>query len=139
MLLQRMIYASSATEHFAPEHIKQILSSAKENNEKNNISGLLLFSQQYFLQVLEGSRELVNATYELILNDRRHHKAIILDYAPITKRDFDSWSMGFIPELAFTKEICFRYSGKDAFEPYKMSGDSALGLLLELKETLPCA
>lgn len=50
---------------------------------------MLCFSNEYFLQCLEGSRTAVNNTYQQILNDKRHHNVIMLNYTQIPEREFE--------------------------------------------------
>lgn len=59
------------------------------------MSGLLLYCNQSFLQVLEGETEPVEALYQKIEKDPRHDKLRLLSRAPITVRKFPEWSMGF--------------------------------------------
>ena len=133
MYLVRLIYASRMAEGFDQQDISDILESARHYNAKNNITGLLCFSRKIFLQCIEGSRTQVNATYRHILNDARHSDVILLDYTEIVEREFDQWSMGYVPESSLTAPLNLKYSGTKDFDPYKMSGESALRLLRALK------
>lgn len=139
MYLVRLIYVSKVTEVFQSDDIEKILSSARSNNKANNVTGMLCFSSQIFLQCLEGTRSAVNNIYESILNDPRHDNAVILEYSEISEREYQDWSMGYVPSSAVTEGINLRYSGGKVFDPYKMSGNSAHKLLAELKHTLPSA
>jgi len=136
MQLVRLIYVSTVTQDFSPLQIAEILSSAKKHNEVNGITGLLCFNSQRFLQCLEGARDQINATYQRISNDARHHKITLLEYQEIHVREFESWNMGFVPEANIAGQLILRYSGHTAFEPYKMSGTSAHQLLLALRDTM---
>ena len=136
MYLVRLIYTSRVTREndaFGPEEISSILETSKRNNQKHHITGLLCFNRKYFLQSIEGSRHEVNKTYERIMRDSRHHDAVILGYEEISERAFSNWNMGFIPESSVTKELITQFGLTDEFEPYKMSAESALGMLKALK------
>ncbi len=137
MYLVRLVYASSISPHFTPKDIPQILESARSHNQSNNVTGLLCFNQEIFLQCLEGSRTMVNNTYHRILNDPRHKKIIMLDYKEIVEREFDQWSMGYIPGSSLTQHVNLKYSGTPGFNPYDMSGESAHLLMNALKEAVP--
>ncbi|WP_232280820.1 BLUF domain-containing protein [Vibrio sp. 16] len=76
--------------------LKSYSAYPKKNNASVGVTGLLLFSQDYFLQCLEGSRSQVNAIYQHILNDRRHKKVILLEYTEVAEREFGEWSMGYM-------------------------------------------
>ncbi len=134
MYLVRLIYASRVADGFNYDDIEQILTSARKHNLENNVSGLLCYSQKYFLQCLEGSRSNINHIYNKIITDKRHTDLVILDYQEICRRQFSDWSMGYVPDMNFTKAITLQYSISSEFDPYQMSGESAHLLLKELSE-----
>ncbi|MFM2590307.1 BLUF domain-containing protein [Vibrio sp. TBV020] len=137
MFLTRLIYASSIAEGFNISDVENIIYSARENNSRLDVTGLLCFNQNYFLQCLEGSRTNVNHVYQQILNDHRHTKIIMLDYREISVREFSNWAMGYVPSTSMTAPINLRYSGSSEFNPYAMSGNSAHVLMLELRSSIP--
>ncbi len=137
MYLTRLVYTSTISEVFSSNDIDNILATARENNEKNNVTGLLCFNRKYFLQCLEGSRRKVNETYHRILNDPRHSNIIMLDYCEIITREFNQWSMGYMPESSLTRPLNLKYSGNSDFSPYEMSGESAHQMMLSLKDSVP--
>ncbi|GAA58858.1 BLUF domain protein [Pseudoalteromonas sp. BSi20652] len=136
MFLVRLIYASKITDGFGPKDIENILQSARTYNVKKNVTGMLCFSNDYFLQCLEGSRTAVNNTYQQILNDKRHHNVIMLNYNQIPEREFEKWSMGYVPQSKVTESLNLKFSGSIDFNPFKMSGDSAHRLMLALKGSI---
>lgn len=137
MYLVRLIYASTISAQFQPEDVEKILASARTNNTPMHVTGLLCFSRKIFLQCLEGGRSNVNAIYRSILKDPRHENVVMLDYSEIARRDFDDWSMGYVPQANLTRATLIRHSGSDQFDPYGMSGASAHELLMALKKTVP--
>lgn len=137
MYLVRLIYASKARDGVSQDDIQQIVASAKRNNNRSELSGLLCFNRKYFLQVLEGSRSKVNATYRHIMKDTRHTEVILISYQEIAKREFEQWHMGYVPEAGINSQISLRYSGHRDFDPYEMTGESCLGMMLELRDKVP--
>lgn len=137
MFLTRLIYVSTLSSSCDANALASILSSSREHNQKNHLTGLLSHNQKYFLQCLEGSRTAVNNTYRHIINDTRHSNVTILDYQEINCREFGDWSMGDIPESNLTALLNLQFSNSDDFNPYDMSGESAYLMLLELKKNLP--
>lgn len=137
MFLTRLVYTSSIAEEFEPEDIELILSSARHYNKMKNVTGMLCFNRKYFLQCIEGSRTDVNNTYHKILNDPRHKNIIMLDYKEISAREFDKWSMGYMPDSNLTFEINLKFSGTPEFNPYEMSGESAHAMMIALRNALP--
>jgi len=136
MFLVRLIYASKISSGFGPKDIENILQSARTYNVKTNVTGMLCFSNDYFLQCLEGSRTAVNNTYQQILNDKRHHNVIMLNYTQIPEREFEKWSMGYVPQSKLTESLNLKFSGSIDFNPFKMSGESAHLLMLTLKDSI---
>jgi hypothetical protein len=139
MFLVRLIYTSKTRSGFGPEVIGSILEKSRVNNAKKEVTGLLCFNNNFFLQCIEGSRQAVNDTYHNILNDERHSDIIMLNYTEIIEREFDKWSMGYMPLSSLTKPLNLKYSGTADFDPYEMSGESAHRLMLSLKETIPAS
>lgn len=136
MFLVRLIYASKISDGFGPKDIENILQSARTYNVKTHVTGILCFSNEYFLQCLEGSRTAVNNTYQQILNDKRHHNVIMLNYTQIPEREFEKWSMGYVPQSRVTQSLNLKFSGSVDFNPFKMSGESAHLLMLALKGSI---
>ena len=137
MYLTRLVYASTKSAEFTYEDIEEILLTARKETKRNNVTGMLCFNRKYFLQCLEGSRTKVNETYHRILNDKRHERIIMLDYREISEREFDTWSMGYVPESSLSAPVNLKYSGTPDFSPYDMSGESAHKLLFALKDSVP--
>ena len=101
-----IIYTSTATELMPEEELKALLETARNNNTAHNISGMLLYSNGVFLQVLEGdNKDDLDHLYRHIEQDERHHSIIRLIGGKTDQRQFPDWSMGFHslnPETAET-------------------------------------
>ncbi|RSD31661.1 BLUF domain-containing protein [Vibrio pectenicida] len=136
MFLVKLVYTSSISEGVTESDIQHILDTARKNNVATDVTGVLLFNRNYFLQCLEGSRTQVSKVYHQIINDNRHDNIVLLDYSEISEREFADWSMGYIPEMATTRPLTLKYSGSSSFEPYKMSGSSAHKLLSSLTKVV---
>ena len=90
-----LIYISTSVNLMNTEELTEILTISRKKNFENNITGMLLYAEGTFIQVLEGIEEDVKATYHTITNDKRHKNLIKLVNAPLAKRVFPEWSMGF--------------------------------------------
>ena len=95
MALIHLIYASSATKPFSEKDLLALLEISRRNNEPAGITGLLLYHDGNFMQVLEGEEPVVTATHARISKDPRHYGLLTLLQEPIEKRAFGDWSMGF--------------------------------------------
>lgn len=95
MSLIHCIYASRATASHSAADIQHLLERARHNNVERGITGMLLFIEGSFFQVLEGDAEIVDKIYETIVRDARHDRVTQIIREPISKRSFGEWSMGF--------------------------------------------
>ena len=93
--MQRIIYLSSGVKVFSDEEINSLLDISRKNNANNDITGLLLYADGNFLQIIEGEKEAIEMTYQKILNDSRHKNIILITNEPIKKRSFSDWKMGY--------------------------------------------
>jgi len=93
--VRRIIYCSRATEDVSPVELVELLTVARRNNEAAGLSGMLLYSSQSFLQVLEGEPAALAATYARIHADPRHSALRLLLDAEVPRPLFGDWTMGF--------------------------------------------
>lgn len=91
----RLTYASSATTEFSSEDLLRLLKQCRTNNGAKNITGILLYANGTFFQVLEGDEATVNQVYSVIEKDPRHKDCVVIERQKITERAFPYWSMGF--------------------------------------------
>lgn len=95
MSLIQLIYVSTATVEYGDEALERLLHSCVKNNQKKQITGMLIYWRGTFMQVLEGSADAVAETYSRIAADSRHHGLILLEKRDIASREFSNWHMGF--------------------------------------------
>ena len=77
------------------ESLRQILESANRHNEEKDVTGLLIYLKDRFIQLLEGDQEKVLSTFDSILKDDRHQNVSVLLKGESEKnvRLFPDWSM----------------------------------------------
>ena len=92
--LHQIVYFSQPTRSMPLSEVRELLIKAQINNHFNNVTGMLLFDGDSFLQVLEGPRDTVIALYEKIERDPRHTHCTTLVERETPQRDFGQWSMG---------------------------------------------
>jgi len=95
-LLIQSVYSSVATEPMPKSKLYKILVQARLNNKLSDVTGLLVFVEGMFLQVLEGKPEVVSSILEKISNDRRHKDINILYKTTIEQRTFPTWQMAYL-------------------------------------------
>lgn len=86
--LHRLVYMSTAVGVLRADELDRIYLRAKSANSRAGITGLLLFYEGAFLQVLEGPSAGVMSLAERLRRDRRHSGMITLDSQPIEQRAF---------------------------------------------------
>lgn len=96
-------YVSTGCDGLRFEHISEILESSKKHNEELGVTGILLYCNKHFFQILEGKKEAVEEIFEKISIDCRHDNIIKLQSTYIPHRQFAHWSMGF---KSYNRELC---------------------------------
>ncbi|RZK79560.1 MAG: BLUF domain-containing protein [Pedobacter sp.] len=93
--MKYLIYISTASKIMVEDDLKEILNISQQNNKKNNLTGMLLYGEGSFVQLLEGDADQLDETYNTILTDERHKNVFKLDEGDIEARFFPDWTMGF--------------------------------------------
>ena len=97
MALFRLFYRSDSEliggERAVREAAFGIADTAAERNAREGITGALMFAGNVFVQLLEGERDALEATFERVCRDTRHRRILIIDYSEIEQRVFDSYAM----------------------------------------------
>ena len=84
-----------AVELFSQAELRALLDVSRRNNSRVGITGMLLYKEGNFMQVLEGPAMAVREVHERIQHDPRHTGLITLMERSGTQRQFADWSMGF--------------------------------------------
>ena len=91
----QLIYISTCRSPDIAEISNDILDVARRENARNDITGLLLFSDPNFLQILEGPELAVRRLFRNIQADPRHEAVTPLRRRSVTHRAFPDWSMAW--------------------------------------------
>ena len=134
-MLVRLMYASRAIEPVRPETLNAILKKSTQNNPASGVTGVLCFSGDIFLQVLEGGRLQVSKLYNRIAQDPRHTDVALLSYEEIEERSFAGWSMGQVNMGRLNPALLLKYSEAAVLDPYAVSGKVSMALFNELVAT----
>src|SRR5690606_21812298 len=122
--LIRLVYASRSTQLSRRGNVESsigsILAQSRRNNQKDRISGVLYFGDDYFFQCLEGQENQVLQTYARISQDHRHTDTKVLINKPIAKRLFTNWSMKYVP-AAHEVQALLKREGYRRFVPLEFS------------------
>lgn len=131
-MLVRIIYASEASQKIDVPMIRAILEKAQENNERNDLTGMLVFNSRYFLQAIEGCPQRINALYRTLMVDPRHRNLFILGYEHVTERMYGEWRMNYATLNEANKRAFLKYSPSSVFDPYQLTAENALRFMNDL-------
>lgn len=92
----QLIYSSVATEKMPKSKLYKILMVARSRNASLDVTGLLVFINGVFLQILEGERDVVCALMKKISSDPRHSNVKVFQEADVEQRTFSSWRMAYV-------------------------------------------
>ncbi len=134
MPYSELIYCSTIAPKTKLTAICDIQATSQLLNSNSNITGLLVFSNRYFLQVLEGPTEAVDRLYARIGRDARHRNTTLIGQTDIAKRMWADWSMGLFAHTPVNRPIFDRYFGGEAFNPYSLNAPMAKQLLMALTD-----
>jgi hypothetical protein len=93
-MLSQLVYVSNRNTNCTTGEIEKILASCKQNNPPLNITGVLLYSEAKFIQLVEGEAKVIMSLYDKIKSDPRHSNVMMISYNPIKEKSFPSWHMG---------------------------------------------
>lgn len=95
-MISSLIYVSIRTSQCTDTEIEKILESSKKNNPDWNITGVLLYTSNRFIQYLEGPYDQILELYNRIKTDDRHRNVLLINLAKeaLEERVFPSWAMG---------------------------------------------
>jgi hypothetical protein len=91
----QLVYVSRAYENLCYSDIERILESSRTNNRKSDLTGLLVYKDEHFLQILEGEQSKVMETFSRIIKDKRGFQARVLTESYADSRIFNRWPMAF--------------------------------------------
>lgn len=134
-MLSQLVYVSNRKPNCTAAEIDKILTSCKKNNPPLDITGILLYSETKFIQLVEGEAKVIMGLYDKIKADDRHSNTMMIAYSPIKEKSFPSWHMGskkltssdveFNTEISAEDKVIFDglMTGKEE------NGQKVLGLL----------
>ena len=110
MPLTQLCYVSTAVRMMSGDDLTEILQTARRKNAERKITGMLVYKDMSFLQVLEGNRADIDEIFGTISEDPRHHRVTTLFEINIPQREFGEWAMGYYQPSADEFEFLDGYS-----------------------------
>ena len=132
----RLIYASRSNPILDGSEVYSLLATSKRNNKEHALTGVLLYGQGYFLQVLEGNRDEVNRLFQRIVADQRHDDVRIIEAVNTGGREFSQWSMEIIgwPDELDSRmiKILRETTGEEQLRPFELDGSQVISFMKRL-------
>lgn len=95
-MIYQLTYKSEPFPWITIEDINSILEISKVFNYANKLSGCLIYSKRFFMQILEGEKKVVEQLYKKIEKDKRHFNVQLMHTADAKQRIFPNWAMAYL-------------------------------------------
>ena len=93
-MIHTLCYVSHERAHLDKASLNEIFKKTMQYNAEKQITGVLLYKEGSFFQVLEGEKEELLCLMEKIKKDSRHHDLILIFDKP-SHRIFNTYKTGF--------------------------------------------
>lgn len=93
--MYRLLYISYASPLMNNQELENILQKSRANNKKDEVSGMLLYHEGVFIQLLEGPEDSVKKIFSKITLDARHENLFTLMASSGGGRLFKGCPMGY--------------------------------------------
>ncbi|MFO7829752.1 MAG: BLUF domain-containing protein [Bacteroidales bacterium] len=135
--LMHIVYVSFSDKVLSEKGLDELLVDIRKRNKLQKVTGLLLYNDGTFIQLIEGKTNIIQNLFEKIKNDKRHSNVVLLLEESIKKRAFPDWTMGY---YKLSKEQSGKIPGysdfmhsKDSRKIIESTSDEAMKLLNSFK------
>lgn len=91
-----LVYESKGTVPYSESDISHILESSRKFNAHNNVTGILFFYRDRFVQYIEGDKEAITFLFNKRISlDKRHKNINLLLQGHIKNRQYKDWNMKY--------------------------------------------
>ena len=94
-MLYELLYTSVSTRVMGTDDLVSLLEQARIKNARLGVTGLLVYHNREFMQLLEGEKNTVLSLWQTIRSDERHMSARSIYEGELDERGFVNWRMGF--------------------------------------------
>ncbi|MFN4761503.1 BLUF domain-containing protein [Gillisia sp. Q332] len=91
-----IVYVSTASKDLKDSEIKNILEESVAWNNGHDLTGILLYSEGNFFQIIEGEESVIKDLFESIKQDSRHIDVLQIFGKEIHKKAYDGYKADFI-------------------------------------------
>jgi Sensors of blue-light using FAD len=93
--LHRVLYVATARKPLSREELAALLEKSRLNNERDGVTGMMLYRDGLFIQALEGPAAAVSNLMGRIRKDPRISSCDVIDEGDAEERIFAEWRMAF--------------------------------------------
>ena len=109
-----------------------LVKQADRNNQRVGVTGCLIHVDDYFIQLLEGSRGELSETYRRILADGRHTEVHLVQAGPVLTRQFTGPGLAAFDIASATNPVFLKYRATPDFCPYRIAPDALADLVEQM-------
>ncbi|MEO0982124.1 MAG: BLUF domain-containing protein [Pseudomonadota bacterium] len=95
--MKQLLYISRATPNPDLDALHDLLVQARRRNGRLGVTGLLLYGDGRFMQVIEGPTHSIDEVYASICADARHADIETIYEAYCDQRSYSGWRMAYRP------------------------------------------
>lgn len=114
MGLYKLMYVSDRIKH--TDDIENIEKNSSSFNIQNDITGSLLYTDNNYIQIIEGDNLLLTNLFFKIQSDERHENVRLINFEEIISRNFYYWHTLLINGQSLGKRIEFKHGIKTGFD-----------------------
>jgi len=104
-MLRRLAWSSVPSPWFSAAQLDEIFVPSRRNNERNHLSGKLLFTGAHFLGILEGDERDLGNLWPRLRRDTRHRELVHIGDDLCGKRWFPEWMMAYTDNAVVGPQI----------------------------------
>lgn len=94
--MRQLLYNSTAKAAIGERDVRLIVGASQYRNSIDEITGILLFDGERFMQFVEGSDAAITRLMHRLHNDQRHHDINVRHDINVEQRVFPIWSMRWV-------------------------------------------
>lgn len=126
---KELIYCSRVAPQLGVNGVYDILAQCTELNAQNNIGGVLMFNNRFFLQAIEGTVDVVDATFARVSRDIRHHSLLTVSESVHKSRRWSAWRMTYLGHNETQRQLLNLHSSFGVFDPTAMTSLTLIKLM----------
>ena len=111
----QLVYTSYARQRFDRASLTSLVNSAQRENARSGVTGILVYVDMNFMQLLEGPTQEVVETFSRITADPKHGDIVELSRHEVETRSCSDWTMA----LAYVPEDLNSSALSDALSDYE--------------------